>query len=76
MDDQNRNRSLSPSMMLAMFVAGLVVGLGMAARVGSEFTAGLIIIAVLVFVLSLLQGIAETRRRRVAASELTSCLFR
>ena len=75
MDDQNRNRSLSPSMMLAMFVAGLVVGLGMAARVGSEFTAGLIIIAVLIFVLSLLQEIAETRRTRVAASELSYHAF-
>jgi PAS domain S-box-containing protein len=75
MDDQNRNRSPVPSMILAMFVVGLVVGRGMATGLDSEFTAGLVIMAVLVFVLSSLQWIAETTRTRVAASELSYHAF-
>jgi PAS domain S-box-containing protein len=52
-----------------VFVAGLVVGLGLVADLGGQFTAGLIILAVLSFALSLLQRVAENTRKRVTAGE-------
>jgi PAS domain S-box-containing protein len=53
----------------AVFVAGLVVGLGLVSDLGGQFIAGLIILAVLCFVLSLLQRVAENTRKRVTAGE-------
>jgi PAS domain S-box-containing protein len=46
-----------------------VVGLGMVAHLGGQFIAGLIILAVLSFALSLLQRVAENTRKRVTAGE-------
>jgi PAS domain S-box-containing protein len=67
----NPGRSRSPGLAaaLAVFAAGLVVGLGMVAHLGGQFIAGLIILAVLSFALSLLQRVAENTRRRVTAGE-------
>jgi PAS domain S-box-containing protein len=60
---------------LAVFVAGLVVGLGMVTHLGGQFVAGLIIIAGLCFVLSLLQRVAENTRKRVTAGEASYRAF-
>jgi len=60
---------------LAVFVAGLVVGLGLAADLGGQFIAGLIILSVLSFILSLLQRIADNSRKRVTAGEASYRAF-
>ena len=70
---QNRSPGLAVS--LAVFAAGLVVGLGFNARLGEQFTAGLIIFAALSFALSLLQRTAENTRKRVTAGEASYRAF-
>jgi PAS domain S-box-containing protein len=70
---QSRSPGLAAS--LAVFVAGLVVGLGVSAKLGGQFIAGLIILAVLSFVLSLLQRVAENTRKRVTAGEASYRAF-
>jgi len=60
---------------LAVFVVGLVVGLGMVTNLGGQFVAGLIIIAGLCFILSLLQRVAENTRKRVTAGEASYRAF-
>jgi PAS domain S-box-containing protein len=70
-----RTRSPRLAMALAVFAAGLVVGLGMATRLGGQFIAGLIILAVLSFALSLLQRVAENTRKRVTAGEASYRAF-
>ncbi len=70
---QSRSPGLAAS--LAVFVAGLVVGLGMAANLGGQFVAGLIILGALSFVLSLLQRVAENTRKRVTAGEASYRAF-
>jgi PAS domain S-box-containing protein len=74
---ENFRQSRSPGLAaaLAVFVAGLVVGLGMAADLGGQFVAGLIILAVLSFVLSRLQRVAENSRKRVTAGEASYRAF-
>jgi PAS domain S-box-containing protein len=73
----NPGRSRSPGLAtaLAVFAAGLVVGLGMVAHLGGQFIAGLIILAVLSFALSLLQRVAENTRKRVTAGEASYRAF-
>src|SRR5437764_664449 len=62
---QNPGQSRSPALAasLAVFAAGLVVGLGMVANLGGQFVAGLIIFAVLSAALALLQRVAENTRK-------------
>src|SRR5258706_5628954 len=74
---ENPGQSRSPGLAaaLAAFAAGIVVGLGMVAHLGGQFTAGLIILAVLGFVLSLLQRVAENTRKRVTAGEASYRAF-
>ncbi len=69
MDNPGRSRSPGFAVALAVFVAGLVVGLGFSAHLGVQYIAGLVIVAVLSFVLSLLQRIAADTHKRVTAGE-------
>jgi PAS domain S-box-containing protein len=70
-----RSRSPGLATALAAFAAGLVVGLGMVAHLGGQLIAGLIILAVLSFALSLLQRVAENTRKRVTAGEASYRAF-
>ena len=58
-----------------MFVGGLLAGLGMAADLGGEFVAGLIIIAILSAALWLLSRVARNTKRRVTAGEASYRAF-
>lgn len=60
---------------LAVFAAGIAIGLGMAAKLGGQYTAGLIILAVLGLILSRLQRVAENSRKRVTAGEASYRAF-
>src|SRR3954469_17728948 len=53
----------------AVFVGGLMVGLGLAADLGVEFTAGLALVAVLGVILAVLARVARDTRKRVTAGE-------
>jgi len=70
-----RSRSPGLATALAVFAAGLVVGLGMVAHLGGQLIAGLIILAMLSFALSLLQRVAENTRKRVTAGEASYRAF-
>src|SRR5665213_619948 len=74
---ENPGRSRSPGLAtaLAVFVAGLVVGLGLVAHLGGQFIAGLVILAGLSFGLSLLQRVAKNTRQRVTAGEASFRAF-
>jgi PAS domain S-box-containing protein len=69
MENPGQGHSSSLAACLAAFVGGIVVGLGIVAHLGGQFIAGLIILASLSFVLSLLQRVAENTRKRVTAGE-------
>jgi PAS domain S-box-containing protein len=71
----NPGQSRSTGLPLAVFAAGLVVGLGFNAKLGGQFIAGLIIVAVLGIVLSLLHRLAENTRKRVTAGEASYRAF-
>lgn len=75
MENPGQSRSPRLAASLAVFVAGLVVGLGMVADLGGQFIAGLIILAALSFCLSLLQRAAENTRKRVTAGEASYRAF-
>jgi len=75
MENPGQSRSPGLAAALAAFAAGIVVGLGMDTHLGGQFTAGLIILAVLGFVLSLLQRVAENTRKRVTAGEASYRAF-
>jgi len=60
---------------LAALAAGIVIGLGMAAKLGGQFTAGLVIIAVLGLVLARLQRVAVNTRSRMTAGEASYRAF-
>jgi PAS domain S-box-containing protein len=59
----------------AVFAAGLLAGLGMAADPGGEIVAGLVIVAFLSAVLALLHRVARNTRRRVTAGEASYRAF-
>jgi PAS domain S-box-containing protein len=59
----------SLSLSLAVFVLGMVIGLGLANGLGDEFFAGLVILAVLSLVLAFLNRITEDTRKRLTAGE-------
>jgi PAS domain S-box-containing protein len=61
--------------MLAIFLGGLVVGLGFSTNLGRQFTAGLIILAALCCVLALLQRVSANVRRRLTAGEASYRAF-
>ena len=69
MDNPGRSRSPGFAAALAVFVAGLVVGLGFTANLGVQYIAGLMIVASLSFAVSLLQRVAANTRKRVTAGE-------
>ncbi|HEX4027701.1 MAG TPA: PAS domain-containing sensor histidine kinase [Rhizomicrobium sp.] len=73
MDNHGRSPGLATA--LAVFVAGMVVGLGLVANLGGQFIAGLIILAVLCAALALLQRVAENTRKRVTAGEASYRAF-
>ena len=75
MENPGQSRAPGLAAALAVFVAGLVVGLGLTSHLGGQFIAGLIILAVLSFILSLLQRIAENTRKRVTAGEASYRAF-
>jgi PAS domain S-box-containing protein len=75
LEQQGTSRSPGTAAGLAAFVAGLVVGLGFNAHLGGQFTAGLIILAVLSFGLALLQRVAANTRKRVTAGEASYRAF-
>jgi len=74
---ENTGRSRSPGLAAAsaIFATGLVAGLGVAQNLGGQFTAGLVILAMLGFVLSRLQRVAESGRKRVTAGEASYRAF-
>jgi PAS domain S-box-containing protein len=76
-DSLNAGRTAAPGLAiaLAVFIAGLVVGLGFSAGLGGQFTAGLIILGVLCGVLALLQRIAANSRHRLTAGEASYRAF-
>jgi PAS domain S-box-containing protein len=75
MDNPGHGRSPGLATALAVFVAGMVVGLGLVANLGGQFIAGLIILAVLCSALALLQRVAENTRKRVTAGEASYRAF-
>ncbi|HEX4272087.1 MAG TPA: ATP-binding protein [Rhizomicrobium sp.] len=74
-DNPGQDRSPGLALALAVFVAGVIVGLGLVANLGGQFIAGLIILAVLSAMLALLQRVAENTRRRVTAGEASYRAF-
>lgn len=75
MENPGHGRSPGLAIALAVFVAGVVVGLGLVADLGGQFIAGLIILAVLSAALALLQRVAENTRKRVTAGEASYRAF-
>ncbi len=75
MGNPGHGRSPGLATALAVFVAGMVVGLGLASNLGGQFIAGLIILAVLSAMLALLQRVAENTRKRVTAGEASYRAF-
>jgi PAS domain S-box-containing protein len=75
MENPGHGRSPGLATALAVFVAGMVVGLGLVANLGGQFIAGLIIMAVLSAMLALLQRVAENTRKRITAGEASYRAF-
>jgi PAS domain S-box-containing protein len=75
MDNPGHGRSPGLAAALAVFVAGMVVGLGLVSNLGGQFIAGLIIMAVLCGTLALLQRVAENTRKRITAGEASYRAF-
>jgi PAS domain S-box-containing protein len=75
MDNPGQGRSPGLAAALAVFVAGMVVGLGLVSNLGGQFIAGLIIMAVLCATLALLQRVAENTRKRITAGEASYRAF-
>src|SRR5579863_9138060 len=75
MDNPGHHRSPGLAIALAVFAAGMIVGLGLVAHLGGQFIAGLIILSVLCAMLALLQRVAENTRKRVTAGEVSYRAF-
>jgi PAS domain S-box-containing protein len=75
LDNPRQSRSLGLAAALAILAGGVAVGLGVGADLGGEFTAGLVIMAVLGLVLSRLHRVAESTRKRVTAGEASYRAF-
>ncbi|HEX2761623.1 MAG TPA: PAS domain-containing sensor histidine kinase [Rhizomicrobium sp.] len=63
------------AVMPAVFIGGLLLGVGLAANLGVQFTAGLVMMAVLGIVLAVLARVARDTRRRVTAGEASYRAF-
>ena len=66
-----RNNSFS----LAIFILGIVIGLGLVNGLGGEFAAGLVILAVLALLVALLSRLNENTRKRITAGEASYRAF-
>ncbi|HET7083256.1 MAG TPA: ATP-binding protein [Rhizomicrobium sp.] len=75
MENPGQSRSPALAASLAVFAAGLVVGMGVVSDLGGQFIAGLIIFALLSAVLALLQRVAANTRKRVTAGEASYRAF-
>src|SRR5437868_1258533 len=75
MENPGQSRSPGLAAALAVFAAGMVVGVGMVTDLGGQFIAGLIILSLLGFILALLQRVAESTRTRVTAGEASYRAF-
>jgi PAS domain S-box-containing protein len=75
MDNPGHGRSPGLAAALAVFVAGMVVGLGLVSNLGGQFIADLIIMAILCGTLALLQRVAENTRKRITAGEASYRAF-
>jgi PAS domain S-box-containing protein len=75
MENPGHGRSPGLAIALAVFVAGVIVGLGLVADLGGQFIAGLIILAALCAALALLQRVAEKTRKRITAGEASYRAF-
>jgi len=74
-DKPGHHRSPGLANALAVFAAGMVVGLGLVAHLGGQFIAGLIILALLCAMVALLQRVAEKTRKRATAGEASYRAF-
>ena len=63
------------SIFMAVFVLGLMIGLGLASDLGREFVAGIVILAALASIVTLLAGLSENARKRVTAGETSYRAF-
>ena len=75
MDNPGQRRSPGLATTLAVFVAGMIVGLGLVAHLGGQFIAGLIILSALSAILALLQRVAENTRKRITGGEASYRAF-
>ncbi len=75
MDNPGHHRSPGLATALAVFAAGMIVGLGLVAHLGGQFIAGLVILSMLCAILALLQRVAENTRKRVTAGEASYRAF-
>jgi PAS domain S-box-containing protein len=75
LENPGQRRSPGVAAAAAVFVAGMVVGLGLVSNLGGQFIAGMIILGLLCFVLSLLQRVAANTRKRVTAGEASYRAF-
>ena len=75
MDNPGHHRSPGLATAVALFAAGIVVGLGLVAHLGGQFIAGLIILALLCAIVALLQRVAENTRMRATAGEASYRAF-
>jgi PAS domain S-box-containing protein len=75
MDNPGRHRAPGLATALAVFLAGIIVGLGLVVHLGGQFIAGLIILSALCAVLALLQRVAEKTRNRITAGEASYRAF-
>lgn len=75
LENPGQRRSPGVAAAAAVFVAGMVVGLGLVSNLGGQFIAGMIILGLLCFVLSLLQRVAANTRNRVTAGEASYRAF-
>ncbi len=60
---------------LAVFLLGLVIGLGLASDLGRQFTAGIVILVVLACLVTVLANLSEATRKRVTAGEASYRAF-
>jgi PAS domain S-box-containing protein len=76
-DPLNPGRTFAPGLaaVLAVFIAGLAVGLGFFAHVGTAWILGLVIVGLLCGMFALLQGAADNTRRRVTGDASYRAFF-
>jgi PAS domain S-box-containing protein len=73
--DDGARASRKLPLFLAVFCLGLMVGMGLASDLGTEFLAGLVIVALLAVVVGLLHSVTESTHKRVTAGEASYRAF-